>query len=82
MGITSAFARIGSISSPFVDLLSAFQEGLSLAVFGSFLLLGSICSIFIWPETNDQKMSDSIDECEALARGKNKWLVCNQCQKE
>ena len=83
LGLTSAFARLGSISSPFIDLLSVyFMDGLSLAIFGSFLLLGSVCSILIWPETKDQKMSESIEECEELAKGKNKWIVCTHCCSE
>lgn len=79
LGTASAFARIGSMSSPFIDLLSEYQDGLSLAVYGSFLLLGTICSIFVWPETKSLKMIESIEECEKLARGKNKWLRCNCC---
>ena len=79
LGTASASARIGSMASPFIDLLSEYQDGLSLAVYGSFLLLGTICSIFVWPETKSLKMTDSIEECEDLARGKNKWLRCTCC---
>ena len=43
LGLTSAFARLGSISSPFIDLLSFyFMDGLSLAIFGFWVQ----CAVF------------------------------------
>ena len=80
LGTASAAARIGSMSSPFIDLLSVYKDGLSLGVYGLFLLFGTICSIFVWPETKSLKMTESIEECEKLANGKNLWLNCSCCK--
>lgn len=73
---TSSAARIGSICSPFINLLNDVSPGLSLVVYGSCLLMGALCSIFVWPETKKHKMTESIEECEALSNTKNKWIFC------
>ena len=72
----SAISRLGSISTPFINLLSDVSPTLSLIVYGLFLLLGAIASFFIWPETNDKKMAESIEECVEMTSSKNKWLRC------
>ncbi len=79
LSFCSAAARIGSISSPFVVMLSEFSDVLPLVFYGSFLALGAMCSIIVWPETKNQKMTESIEECEAISSTKNTWLRCSCC---
>ncbi len=76
VSMASACARIGSISSPFIAMLSMFNPILGLAVYGGFLLIGGIVSIWIWPDTKNTKVSDTLEESEEMASSKNTWLFC------
>ena len=76
LSIASASARIGSVASPYVAMLESISPILGLAVYGSFLVLGGITSIFIWPDTKKAKIPDSLEECEEMAKSKNTWLMC------
>ncbi len=74
--MASASARLGSISSPYIALLANVSPLLGLAVYGCFLFIGAIVSIWIWPDTKNTKVPDTLEECEAMASSKNTWLFC------
>jgi hypothetical protein len=76
LSMASASARIGSISSPFVAMLSVYNPIFGLTVYGCFLLVGGIISIWIWPDTKNTKVPDTLEESEKLASSKNTWLFC------
>ena len=76
LSMASASARLGSISSPYVALLEKVDPLLGLAVYGFFLFIGAIVSIWIWPDTKNTKIPDTLEECEAMASSKNTWLFC------
>ena len=77
ISVASAFARIGSISSPYIAMLEMFNPILGLAVYGSFLLLGGLVSLGIWPDTKKHKIPDTLEECEAMSSRSNYNLCCS-----
>jgi len=51
---------------------------LPVATYGVFLLLASLASIWIWPETNSTLLPDTVDDAEALASSPNSWTTCRR----
>ena len=76
LSMSSASARLGSIASPYVAMLGNVNQILGLAVYGSFLFVGGIVSLWIWPDTKKTKIPDTLEECEEMATSKNTWLSC------
>jgi hypothetical protein len=74
--MASASARVGSISSPFVAMLSIVDPILGLATYGCFLIAGGIISLWVWPDTKNTRVCDTLEEAEKLASSKNTWLFC------
>ena len=61
-------ARIGAMLSPMV--MMAFNEGSLMPVFiyGGVSLLAGMGSFWIYPETKELKLPDSLGKCEKMAR--------------
>ncbi len=76
LSVVSACARVGAIASPYVALLEKFGSIYSLVVYGGFVLIGGLLSIWIWPDTRKTKIPDTMDECEKTSSSKNTWLFC------
>ena len=74
LSLASACARMGSIASPYVALLEAYDPIYSLTVYGGFLLLGAIVSAWIWPDTRKTKFPETLEECEKMASTQNNWF--------
>jgi len=70
VGAASTFARIGSMSAPYiVDLLGAVHAGIPAIIFGIAATLAGLCSLML-PETLNRKMPDSVAEVERSAKKK------------
>ena len=67
----SAFARIGSLVSPFAAL---FDPMTTLVIYGVCLLASAVISSFIYPDTTKTKMPRSLAESEILAKSKFPYL--------
>lgn len=76
LGTASAGARVGSLSSPFIAMLDAFSPVIPLAVYGIIVLLAGIISLWLWPETNKQKLPETLEEAEKAAVTQNTWVKC------
>ncbi len=76
ISIVSAFARIGSISSPYVAMLEVINPIFALALYGSFLIFGGFVSLGLWPDTKKHKIPDTLEECEAMSSKKSSSLSC------
>ena len=51
LGMASAAARVGSLSSPLIAMLSVVHPVLPLGVYGAIVLAAGVSSILLWPET-------------------------------
>ncbi|KAJ3662937.1 hypothetical protein Zmor_007251 [Zophobas morio] len=67
LGAGSTCARMGSITSPYINLLSKFWDPLPLIVFGSLSLFGGVISLVL-PETLNKKLPETIEEGEAFGK--------------
>ena len=67
LSTVSAFARIGSLVSPFVAM---FEPMTTLLVYGVCLVASAAVSAFIHPDTTKTKMPETLAESEAMARSK------------
>jgi len=76
LGTASAAARIGSSLSPFVAMLDEINPVLPLTIYGIIVLSAAILSLWIWPETNKMKMTETLEEAEQIAKTLNPWLKC------
>lgn len=76
LGIASAGARIGSLSSPLIAMLSPISDLLPLAIYGLIVLIAGIVSLWLWPETNKKKLPESLEEAELAAKTDNPWVKC------
>ena len=81
LSLASSFARVGAILSPSIAAISVGDPGgadeiLPGIIYGLFNLAAGVASVWIWPETRDVKLPDSLEECEDLARTRNTWLRC------
>merc|ERR1719507_1723656 len=70
VGTASTFARIGSMSAPYiVDLLGAAHAGIPVVIFGICSFAAGITSLML-PETLNKKMPESVAEIERIGRRK------------
>ena len=77
LGMASAGARVGSLLSPLIAMLSVVHPVLPLGVYGAIVLAAGISSIFLWPETLNMNFTETLEECEDLASTPNSWLKCS-----
>ena len=76
LGMASAGARVGSLLSPLIAMLSVLHPVLPLGVYGAIVLAAGISSIWLWPETLHTQFTETLKECEDLASTPNTWLKC------
>jgi len=70
VGLASTFARIGSISAPYiVDLLGSINAAIPVVIFGLCSFAAGVTSLML-PETLNRKMPESIAEVERAGRRK------------
>merc|ERR1712083_1016113 len=70
VGTASTFARIGSISAPYiVDLLGAAHAGIPVVIFGIAATSAGLFSLML-PETLNKKLPESVAEVERAGRRK------------
>ncbi len=67
LSTVSAFARLGSLVSPFVAL---FDPMTTLVIYGVCLLVSAVISSFIFPDTTKTKMPETLEESEKMAQSK------------
>jgi len=71
VGLASTFARIGSISAPYiVDLLGSIHASIPVVIFGLCSFAAGITSLML-PETLNRKLPESIAEVERSGKRKN-----------
>jgi putative MFS transporter len=80
LGTASAAARVGSILSPLMAAVGGtFGAVVPLVLYGAVMLSSGLASIWIWPETMKLQLPYTLEECEALANGRNSWThVCRR----
>merc|ERR1712001_415671 len=72
VGTASTFARIGSISAPYiVDLLGAAHAGIPVVIFGIAATSAGLFSLML-PKTLNKKLPESVAEVERAGRRKGK----------
>merc|ERR1719510_2873252 len=72
VGLASTFARIGSISAPYiVDLLGSVHAGIPVVIFGIAATSAGLFSLML-PETLNKKLPESVAEVERAGRRKGK----------
>lgn len=70
VGAASTFARIGSMSAPYiVDLLGKVHPGIPAIIFGIFSTTAGVFALWL-PETLNKKLPASVAEIEAAAKNK------------
>lgn len=70
VGMASTFARIGSISAPYiVDLLGAAHAGIPVVIFGLASTSAGLLSLML-PETLNKKLPENVAEVERAGRRK------------
>merc|ERR1719450_591097 len=70
VGLASTFARIGSISAPYiVDLLGSINAGIPVVIFGAFSTSAGLLALML-PETLNRKLPESVAEVERSGRRK------------
>ena len=74
LGTASSSARVGSMVSPLIAMLDVFSDILSLIVYGVFVLSAGLFSIWIWPDTKNIRLPDTMEECEEHAASPNLWV--------
>ena len=74
LGMASAAARVGSLLSPLIAMLSVIHHDLPFTIYGIIIFLAGITSILLWPETVDMNFPETLKESEVLASTPNSWL--------
>jgi OCT family organic cation transporter-like MFS transporter 4/5 len=70
VGLASTFARIGSISAPYiVDLLGSIHAGIPVVIFGLCSFAAGVTSLML-PETLNKRMPESVADVERAGRRK------------
>ena len=80
LSMASTSARIGALLSSAIGMLDVVHPTLPLVIYGLILLTAGILSIWIWPETKNRKLCNTLDEMEELATTKNSWII-NFCSR-
>ncbi|XP_072120593.1 organic cation/carnitine transporter 2-like isoform X1 [Mobula birostris] len=70
LGVSAMASRIGSILSPYIFLLDAYQENLSLILIATLTIFAAIAVLFL-PETFNTPLPDTIDQMKKV-----KWFKC------
>lgn len=72
VGLASTFARIGSISAPYiVDLLGSVHAGIPVVIFGICSTSAGLLSLML-PETLNRKLPESVAEVERAGKRRGK----------
>ena len=74
LGMASAAARVGSVLSTLIAMLSVIHHSLPLGIYGIIIFAAGISSILLWPETLNMNFPETLEECEELASTQNSWL--------
>ena len=84
VGIASAGARVGSLTSPMIAMLGDITSPvLPLAIYGIIVLFAGIVSLWLWPETKGETLFETLEETEFIASSPNPWIPClRKSQKE
>jgi len=70
VGLASTFARIGSISAPYiVDLLGSIHAGIPVVIFG-LCSFAAGCTSLMLPETLNKRLPESVADVERAGRRK------------
>ncbi|KAJ1531717.1 hypothetical protein ONE63_000383 [Megalurothrips usitatus] len=69
--VCSTVGRVGSILAPQTPLLAAYLDSLPLILFGSMSIASGVLS-FWFPETNNIKLPDTVEEAEQIGRRQKK----------
>ena len=80
LGTASAAGRVGSLLSPFVAMLDSISPVLPLTIYGIIILIAGIFSLWLWPETNKKKMTETLEEAEKVACTHNPWVKWRLCK--
>ena len=75
-----AFSRLGIFAMPWIGALDTFSVVLPVSIYGGFMTVAAVASVWLWPDTHKTKLPDSLEECDDMARGRNTWIKC--CKKE
>lgn len=81
LSMCSSTARIGSIISPLIAMLDAYNELLPLIVYGLIVISTGVMSIWIWPETRKIPLPETVEACEAMSATPNEWVAKLTCRK-
>jgi len=73
LSLSSAGARVGSVSSPLIAMLDVVHPIAPLVVYGVIVLTAGMLSIWLWPETKDIRIMQTMEEAELLATSANPW---------
>ncbi|XP_062909310.1 organic cation/carnitine transporter 2-like isoform X1 [Mobula hypostoma] len=65
IGVSSMASRLGSVISPYIILLDAYQENLSLIVIGVLTMFAAIAVLFL-PETFNVPLPDTMDQMQKI----------------
>ena len=76
LGTASASARLGSAASPMVAMLDQISPVLPLIIYGVIVLIAAVFSLWLWPETNKKRMTETLEEAEEVAKAQNPWIKC------
>ena len=72
VGTASTFARIGSMSAPYiVDLLGAVHASIPVIIFGCFSVAAGLLSLML-PETLNKKMPETVADVENYRRERSR----------
>ncbi len=55
-------------------MLDKISPVLPLAIYGIIVLLSGVVSLWLWPETNNRKLPETLDEAEKVAATRNPWV--------
>ena len=61
-------------------MLDAYSPVLPLVIYGSIVLLSGIVSLWLWPETKDLRLPETLEEAEKVAATRNPWV--RWCKKD
>ena len=59
-----------------VAMLDQISPVLPLIIYGVIVLTAAIFSLWLWPETNKKRMTETLEEAEEVAKTQNPWIKC------
>lgn len=75
LGLASSAARVGSMASAGIASLEEVNILLPSLIYGAFCIAASVWSIWLWPETTELNLPDTLEEAERNASTRNTWLL-------